>query len=286
VFTTDLHKPSIQLDEGAPDPATATAQPSQDVMPVEPDRRWPFIDHLLHEWLPEDQAEAHCLARRAKSFIMQNGELYHRSASDILQWCISLVEGKTLLFGIHKGVCSHHAVPQSFVGKAFRQGFYWSTAVSDAKSIVHSCQGCQYFTQQTHVPAQELQNIPITWSFAVWGIDLLGPFARAPGATPTCLSLSTNSPSGSRPLGSITTGQAKNFLKDIVFRFRVLTRLPPLTLPPQLSPRSSASNFGARNWVLANSGHDTTADAPPIRRPVTSFTRCTVAVHSKTCDPD
>jgi transposase InsO family protein len=26
-----------------------------------------------------------------------------------------------------------------------------------------------------HLPAQALQTIPITWSFAVWGLDLVGP---------------------------------------------------------------------------------------------------------------
>jgi transposase InsO family protein len=29
--------------------------------------------------------------------------------------------------------------------------------------------------KQTHLPAQALQKIPITWSFAVWGLDLVSP---------------------------------------------------------------------------------------------------------------
>jgi hypothetical protein len=32
-----------------------------------------------------------------------------------------------------------------------------------------------------HQPAQELQTIPLTWPFAVWGLDILGPFPRAQG---------------------------------------------------------------------------------------------------------
>jgi hypothetical protein len=32
-----------------------------------------------------------------------------------------------------------------------------------------------------HLPAQALQIIPITWSFAVWGLDLIGPLQKAPG---------------------------------------------------------------------------------------------------------
>jgi hypothetical protein len=35
--------------------------------------------------------------------------------------------------------------------------------------------------KQTHLPAQVLQTIPITWPFAVWGLDLVGPLQKAPG---------------------------------------------------------------------------------------------------------
>jgi hypothetical protein len=51
--------------------------------------------------------------------------------------------------------------------------FYWPTAVADATRIVR--------TRQTHLPAQALQTIPITWPFAVWGLDLVGPLQKAPG---------------------------------------------------------------------------------------------------------
>jgi hypothetical protein len=89
-------------------------------------------------------------------------ELYHRSPSGILPRCISVAEGQELLQEIHSGVCGHHAAPRALVGNAFRQGFYWSTAVADATRIVRSCQGCQFYARQMHLPAQALQTIPIT----------------------------------------------------------------------------------------------------------------------------
>jgi hypothetical protein len=82
---------------------------------------------------------------------------------------------------IHSGACGHHAAPRALVGNAFRQGFYWPTVVADATRIVRSCQGCQFYARQTHLPAQALQTIPITWPFAVWGLDLVGPLQKAPG---------------------------------------------------------------------------------------------------------
>jgi hypothetical protein len=35
--------------------------------------------------------------------------------------------------------------------------------------------------RKIHAPAQELWTIPIAWPFAVWGLDLLGPFKKVPG---------------------------------------------------------------------------------------------------------
>jgi hypothetical protein len=67
------------------------------------------------------------------------------------------------------------------VRNAFQQRFYWPTATSDTSHIVRSYRGCQYFVRKIHAPAQELWTIPIAWPFAVWGLDLLGPFKKAPG---------------------------------------------------------------------------------------------------------
>ena len=44
-----------------------------------------------------------------------------------------------------------------------------------------SCEACQFHAKQIHKPAGGLQTIPLTWPFAVWGLDILGPFPRAPG---------------------------------------------------------------------------------------------------------
>ena len=65
------------------------------------------------------------------------------------------------------GVYDHHTAPRTLVGNAFRQGFYWPTTIADAEQIVRTYEGCQYYTQQTHLLAQALQMIPITWPFAV-----------------------------------------------------------------------------------------------------------------------
>jgi ribonuclease HI len=210
VFSRDLHQPSIKIDN-TPEPEEASAQPEvpspeleeasaepevpsaikEEALPVEgeqngvtPDPSWqtPYLEYLLRGELPLDKTKARRLAWRAKSFVLlgDEKELYHRSPSGILQRCISIAQGQELLQEKHSGACGHHAVPRALVGNAFRQGFYWPTAVADATRIVRSCQGCQFYAKQTRLPTQALQTIPITWPFAVWGLDLVGPLQKAP----------------------------------------------------------------------------------------------------------
>jgi hypothetical protein len=210
VFSQDLHQPFVKTDD-TPEPEAPSAQsevpsarsevpsarpevpsaPEGEALRVEgeqsevaPNQNWqtPYLQYLHRGELPLDQAEAQRLARRAKSSVLlgDGKELYHRSPSGILQRCISIAEGQELLQEIHSGACGRHAAPRTLVGNAFRQGFYWPTAVADATRIVRTCEGCQFYARQTHLPAQALQTISITWPFAVWGLDLVGTLQKAP----------------------------------------------------------------------------------------------------------
>jgi hypothetical protein len=100
-----------------------------DVMDVEPapikaDWRDKYVSWMARGELPSDRAEARRIARMAKSFALVDDELYKRAASDILQRCVPIPEGRELLRDIHAGICGHHAAPRTIVGNAFRQGFY------------------------------------------------------------------------------------------------------------------------------------------------------------------
>jgi hypothetical protein len=89
--------------------------------------------------LPSDRSQARHIARMAKTFTLIDGELYKRAASSVLQQCVPIPQGRELLRDIHASVCGHHAAPRTLVGNAFRQGFYWPTAVADASEIVRTC---------------------------------------------------------------------------------------------------------------------------------------------------
>ena len=76
--------------------------------------------------------------------------------------CIPASRGKQILLEFHARICGHHAALRSLVGKTFHQGFYWPTALRDAEEVARRCEGWQFYARQTHLPAQELQTIPIT----------------------------------------------------------------------------------------------------------------------------
>jgi transposase InsO family protein len=99
----------------------------------------------------------------------------------MLMKCIPTQQGKEFLLEIHASIYGHHATPRSLVGKAFRQDFYWLTALRNAEELVRTCKGCQFYAWQTHLLAQALWTIPLTWPFAVWGLDMVGPRKKAPG---------------------------------------------------------------------------------------------------------
>jgi hypothetical protein len=270
VFSRDLHQPSVKTDDtpkpekasALPEKASAlpeapSAQPEAPLAPedealrveeerngVPPNRSWQtsYLQHLHQGELPLDRAEARRLARRAKSFVLlgDEKELNHRSPSGILQRCISITEGQELLQEIHSGACGHHAAPRALVGNAFRQGFYWPTAMTDATRIVRSCQGCQFYARQTHLPAQALQTIPITWSFAMWGLDLVGPLQKAPGGF-THLLVAIDKFSKwieVRPLNSIRSEQAVRSSPTSSIALWSRTLSSPTTTPSSLAGSS------------------------------------------------
>jgi hypothetical protein len=153
-------------------------------MDVEPapnrvDWRDKYIAWMDQGELPLDRSEARRIARMAKSFALVDGELYKRAASGILQRCVPIPKGRELLRDIHAGVCGQHAAPRTLVGNAFRQGFYWPTAAADASEIVRTCEGFQFYARKSNLPAHVLQTIPITWPFAMWRLDIVGPLQKA-----------------------------------------------------------------------------------------------------------
>ena len=124
IFARDIAKPSVDFkDPGEAGPSTAEpsdgnpsvdeAEPMEteaetsstdegeamqiDEAPFSQDWREQYLDWINRGVLPSDRAEARRVARRAKSFVVIDRELYKRSPSGVLQRCIPIPEGRELL---------------------------------------------------------------------------------------------------------------------------------------------------------------------------------------------
>jgi ribonuclease HI len=227
VFASDQHQSSVR-EEGEkppeePEPKVMAIDHTPEVNLEDPNWRFPILEWLVEGKLPSDQTEARRIARRAKTFVLIDGELYKRGADGILMWCILDDQGRELLQEIHVGTCGHHAGPGTLVGKAYRQGFYWPTAVADSKDIARCCEGCQFHTRQTHLLAQALQTIPITWPFAVWNLNMVGPLRQAPGGFNHLLVVVDKFLKWveARPIVNVYSEEAVSFYTDIISRFGI-----------------------------------------------------------------
>jgi hypothetical protein len=121
--------------------AEITAEP-EDVMMVEVTWKQPYPAYMVNKKLPEDAVEARRIIRRSKAFIVVQGKLYKKKIG-VLQRCVTPQEGQAILKDIHVGVCGHHVNSRAIAAKAFHAGFYWLTAIEDAKDIIRRCEACQ-----------------------------------------------------------------------------------------------------------------------------------------------
>jgi hypothetical protein len=194
----------------------------------EDDWRKPFIDFILDQLVPDNKAERERITRRSANYIMIGSDLYRKATSTgILMKCILRSEGLQLLAEIHSGECGCHAASTNLVGKAYRYGFYWPTAVTDAKDLVKRSKGCQFFAKQQHLPAQALRTIPPSWPFAMWGLDAVVPFRTAPGGYKHILVAVDKFTKWIqvRPVAKVTSEEAVKFIGDIKHRFGVPNRI-------------------------------------------------------------
>ena len=212
-------------------PAVATVEPGQgelinsifQVEVAEPEWIQVYLDFFTDNILPQSKRKANMVRRKSRNYVVHEDRLYRKSASGVLLRCLSQVDGQSLMRELHAGVCGNHAGPRNLVIKATNQGFYWPTALRDAHDIVKRCQGCQFYAKNIHVPSQELQMIPISWPFAVWGLDMVGPLRPAPGGF-THLFVAIDKFTKwieVKPLKAIKAKKACEFLDEIMTRFGV-----------------------------------------------------------------
>jgi hypothetical protein len=237
VFMQELHEPSISkaLDKSsnAAEPIDDIATPadnmtdSSKVMIVDSNWCTLFMIYLKIGGLPNNKVERDRLKWRAVHYTLVGEELFWWSANSILMRCVPTEEGCAILQDIHLGVCGNHTGVRILVGKAYMHIFYWPTVISNADSLVHRCEGCQYFAHQKHVPAGELRTISITWPFSTSGLDLVGPFKATKGGFTHIFVVVDKFTKWieAKPVATIIAAKAVEFVSEIMHHFGVLNTI-------------------------------------------------------------
>jgi hypothetical protein len=102
----------LGANQPSPTPAAGTEDLSKEmatVMLVKVVWTKPYLAYLIRGELLEDTIHRRQIMRHFKAFMIINGELYKRSTTGVLQWCIAPEDGIALLRDIHEGTCGHHA---------------------------------------------------------------------------------------------------------------------------------------------------------------------------------
>jgi len=225
IFIHELHHPSITIT----DPMIIDSGPSEPIrefMMIDTNWRTPIIDFIKEQMLPPRietiGMKATKIMRHSKNNILIDDKLYKRGVGTrILMKCISTKEGKDILQEIHDGSCGNHAASRTLVGKAFRSGSYWPTALVDAENLVRRCPGCQYFAKQIHLPAHNLITIPPSWPFACWSLDMIEPLPIATGGF-THILVAVNKFTKwieYKPITKISSDRPVDFICDILHQF-------------------------------------------------------------------
>ena len=135
---------------------------------------------LKDDILPEEKSEAEKIRRNATRFwLSEDHKLYKRSYSGPYLLCIHLEASEPLLEELHKGICGSHTGGKSMLHRAFTQGYWWPRMQKEALEYVKKCDQCQRFAPNIHQPEGVLNPLTSPWSFALWGLDIVGSFPKA-----------------------------------------------------------------------------------------------------------
>jgi hypothetical protein len=79
------------------------------------------------------------------------------------------------------------------------------------------------------MPAQDLRTIPPSWPFAIWGLNLVGPFRTAPGGYKHILVVVDKFTKWIevQPIASVMSKEVAKLIEEITHRFGVPTGSSP-----------------------------------------------------------
>ena len=141
-----------------------------------------IIRFLREDILPDEKIEADKIRRKATNYwLSEDYKLYKRSFSGPYLLCVHPDLIESLLEELHEGICGNHTGGRSLAHRAIPQGYWWPNMQREALEYVKKCDQCQRFAPSIHQPGGILNPLSSPWSFAQWGLDIVGPFPKILG---------------------------------------------------------------------------------------------------------
>ncbi|XP_063942737.1 uncharacterized protein LOC135150384 [Daucus carota subsp. sativus] len=196
------------------------------VAPIDTGATW--IDevktYLETGHLPPDAGEARKLQVRALMYALIERILYKKSCVIPYLKCLRPDEAREALKEVHEGICGQHLGGRALAHKITRLGFFWPNMLKDAKDYVKRYDRCQRFAPVVRQPPEMLTSINSPIPFAMWGMDILGPFPLASAQRKFLIVAIDYLPKWieAKPLAKITTKQvAQFFWENIKCRYGI-----------------------------------------------------------------
>nr|XP_017225332.1 PREDICTED: uncharacterized protein LOC108201552 [Daucus carota subsp. sativus] len=138
--------------------------------------------------------------------------------------CLRPDEAREALREVHEGVCGQHLGGRALAHKVTRLGFYWPDMLKHAQDYVKRCDRCQRFAPIVRQPPEMLTSVNTPIPFAMWGMDILGPFPLASAQRKFLLVAIDYFTKWieAKPLAKITTKQVAQFVwENIICRYGI-----------------------------------------------------------------
>jgi hypothetical protein len=138
----------VKVEEEPPTKPDLVPALGQEVLTINTNWLSPIINFIKNNKNYPKGKKHEKLARCASNYVFIGSNLFRHSASSgILCKCITQEDGVKLLGEIHSRICGNHTRASTLMGKAFRSGFYWPSALADARDLVKRCPRCQFFSK-------------------------------------------------------------------------------------------------------------------------------------------
>ncbi|KAK6160394.1 hypothetical protein DH2020_003775 [Rehmannia glutinosa] len=140
----------------------------------------------LHKYLStkdllEDKRKVEQVKARVVRFRLIGGLLCKTTFSLPYLRCLSDEERAYVLREIHEGACGAYIRGRALTKKVVWAGHFWSKWKKAAEELVKKCDSFQRHISLIHQPAELLGVMSSPCPFAIWGIDIVGPFPMATG---------------------------------------------------------------------------------------------------------